>query len=478
MQTFWLVAGVLTVSIVLLNPVAIPPSGASGPITSHPPPGVVVSPIWGPADTHIRHVITVVMENRVYDNYFGTYCQTTGPYCSDAGNGIPNGTCVPVNPSNLSLGCYAPYNLTAHQFVVPDMEHDWVSGPEAWDHGAMDDFYAAERTPITFGHYNGSTIPIYWDMAEEYATSDNFFAANLSYSLPNHWDLVAGQTPPVSSSSFIFRSTSDRATYRDEANVTPTIQDLLNRTTVDWNYYDFSLIPIGMAYANYPNGSAYDYWNPFAGRAESYSSTFVGHFVPRSDFLGDIANDSLPALSWVIPVATQSDHPGYNLTAGEQWVAQLVDAVEGSSYWNSTAIFVVWDDYGGWYDHVAPPRAMADLLSFRSPVLVISPYARENYISHVQLSFFSLLRYYEWQFGLGCLTPLDCGAALPFDFFDFNQSARAPILFPMNWTQASYPMELQPIDPTTPILCSSCTAPGPADWGNGPPYLPNPALGD
>ncbi|MCI4361125.1 MAG: phosphoesterase, partial [Thermoplasmata archaeon] len=141
--------------------------------------------------------------------------------------------------------------------------------------------------------------------------------------------------------------------------------------------------------------------------------------VPRQQILSDLSDGSLPSLSWVIPTAPSSEHPGYNITGGETWLAQLVNAVENSPDWGTTAIFVTWDDYGGWYDHVAPSRVDRDLLSFRAPIIVISPYAKENYISHTELDFFSLLHFEEWQFHLGCLTTLDCSAPMPFDFFDF-----------------------------------------------------------
>jgi len=476
MQLGWLGIALVMIPTILVLPAAVPMPATS---TVAPHAGSLgVPPQWGPNSTRIRHIITVVMENHDYDNFFGVYCQQLGAYCSDTGNGVPPGTCVPYNPANLSYGCIVPYNLTPAQFVVKDMQHDWISGPQAWDDGKMDGFYAAEHdSVIPFGHYNGSTIPIYWDMAEEYTLGDNFYATNLSYSLPNHWDLVAGQAPAISSDSYI-KTSSDRLTYRTESNATPTVEDLLNGTNVSWKYYDFGLIPMNLAYAGSPLGSAYDYWNPLAARGESYTSTYSGHLVPRTDFLTDIANGSLPDLSWVIPSAPSSDHPGYNLTQGNSWVAQLVDSVENSSYWNSTVIFVVWDDYGGWYDHVTPPLLPNTPISFRSPILVISPYAKENYISHAQLDFFSLLRYEEWQFSLPCMGALDCSATLPFDFFDFNQTARPPILFATNWTQAHYPMPLQGFQPVVPLSCVSCTAVKPTSWETLTPYIPDPDLGD
>ncbi len=435
MKPRWIVLGAASLALLLAVPI--------GTTTARLP--VPVTP-WGPGSTHINHVITVVMENRVYDTYFGQYCTVLGPYCSSTGNGIPPGTCVPNSPGNVSGPCTVPFAFNATQLQTNDMEHDWLSGRLAWNNGSMNGFYNAEASGSEpFGHYNGSTIPIYWDMAEEYAISDNLFAGNLSYSLPNHWDLIGGGAPAVTAYSYLGGS-GDRGLYLNESNGTATVEDLLNGTGISWKYYDWSLWPYGRATQNLNvvgNGSAYNYWNPMAARAESYSSWYDAHFVPRNDFFSDARDGTLPAISWVIPSFDASDHAPANVSAGEAWVASVVNAVEASPDWSSTAIFIVWDDYGGWYDHVAPPRLYGNLLSFRSPAIVIGPYAKENYISHTFLDFFSLLHFVEWRFHLGCLTALDCTAPLPFDFFNFNQTARAPWYFPVDWTQATYPEPLQ-----------------------------------
>jgi phospholipase C len=480
MKSSWIPMGIAVLTFILVSPAGISISKLPPPtLGSDGAPNVQM--VWGPASTHLKHVITVVMENRDYDNYFAEYCLVLGPYCKSTGNGIPAGTCVLKIPPNVTQGCVSPYNFTAHQFTTIDIPHDWRSGVVAWDRGAMDGFYLAEGSnTLPFGHYNGSTLPIYWDMAEQYATSDNLFAANLSYSLPNHWYLVAGAAPNISEASYL-KSSTDKTLYLNQSDETRTIQDVLNRTTVTWKYYDYGL---PSRYAAIQNGGvAYDYWNPMAAKSESYSLAYLSHFAARADFLTDLANGTLPQISWLVPAANASDHPGYNVTGGESWVAQLVDAVEASPDWNSTAIFVVWDDYGGFYDHVPPPRVLSTLLSFRSPILVISPYAKEDYISHQFMDFFSLLRFEEWQFGLSCITPLDCTAPPPFDFFDFNQTARLPIQFPTDWTLASYPMPLQMMGGTLPDGpmgpgCVSCVSIDGSTWSAQDAPRTNFTLGD
>jgi phospholipase C len=431
---------------------SLPPNG--------PGNGYTIVKAFGPSDTHLRHIITVVMENHDYDNLFGTYCLTLGTYCTSTGNGIPIGTCVMYFVTMPQYGCIKPYSLTNRSLNVSDLPHDWISGTKAYANGTLNDFFNAEEdSTVPFGHYNGTTVPISWDLAEQYGLGDNFFAGNLSYSLPNHWDLVAGTAPNISYNSYI-KSGSDRVSYLHQANATPTIENLLNGTSVSWDYYDFALLNQTQSDRAVSWGSAYDFWSPLAGTSESYAPNESVHFAPRQQFLTDLSDGSLPQLSWVIPSATYSEHPGYNITEGEGWLAQLVDAVEASPDWASTAIFVTWDDYGGWYDHVVPTFDGSDLLSFRAPLLVISPYARENLISHQYLTFFSLLHFVEWQFGLGCLTTLDCNAPLPFSFFDFNQTARLPIMFPTAWSQARYPMPPQG-SLSSPMLCPSC---GDQNW--------------
>ena len=177
----------------------------------------------------------------------------------------------------------------------------------------------------------------------------------------------------------------------------------------------------------------------------------------------------------MIPGPRFSDHPSANLSAGESYVASVVDAVARSPEWYSTAIFVSWDDYGGFYDHVAPPSVDALGLSFRVPLLVISPYTPAGLIVHSLGYFESLLHFVEWRFGLGCLTARDCQAPLPLDYFNFQSPPRAPYLFPTDPGLASYPI----VDPgaTTLTNASYATAgPGcspyciePQRWDTGPP---------
>jgi phospholipase C len=347
--------------------------------------------------------------------------------------------------------------------VVAPLPHNWTSSVAAFDGGKMDAFYDAENSGLTpFGYYDGTTAPIYYDIAQQYTLDDDFFSSILDYSLPNHWHIVAGQAPQQIIDNFTSINSNDGGTtvagdhkYLDEANHTESVEDLLLNSSISWKYYDFTLGSYSQAiYINAtgkPNsgalGTAFDYWNPQAAKAESYNASFISHFVKNTNFFGDARNGTLPDVSWVIPPGEDSDHPPDNSTAAQGYVASVVDAVESSPDWNTTALYITWDDYGGFYDHVSPPTVDGgQQLGFRVPLLIVSPYARPDYITTDFGYFESVLHLMEWRFNLGCITDLDCNAPLPLGAFNFSQEPRAPILFPTNVSQASYPMTLTPAD--------------------------------
>jgi phospholipase C len=418
-----------------------------------------VGPFLNQFCRYVDHVVIIFMENHPFDNYFGTYPGV---------DGIPNGTCVPYNPSNLSQGCATPFDFSEAQAAAPtEMPHGYAPTVEAIDGGRMDGFYLAEGKKVApFGHYNGSTIPVYWDMAQEFGLGDDFFSSSLSYSLPNHWYLMAGQYPdsaalpksPGYKSQNTLATVAEQHAYLNASNQTESVQDLLNATpNVGWKYYDWPLVnysaAINRPVAANDNGSAYADWSPLAAKSESYSSWYSSHFVPRTEFFQDVNGPQFPNVSWVIPDANFSDHPPANLSLGEAFVSSCVDAIENSSYWNSTAIFVTWDDYGGFYDHVAPPIVNPFGLSFRVPLLVFSPYTPAGSIVHGLGYFESLLRLVEDRFlGGACITARDCSAPLPEGYFNFSMAPRAPVFFTLG---ESYPMT----DPaaTLPVIETAWT---------------------
>jgi phospholipase C len=409
---------------------------------------------------HIDHIVYVVLENHAYDSYFGTYCQQTSPLCPYAASGIPAGTCVPYKVKQPNGPCIRPFNFTdANWTVTGQMLHNYGASVSAWNQGAMNGFYAAEHSGLNpFGHYNGTTAPIPWDLAEEYTLSDNFFSSVLSYSLPNHWHIVAGQAPQIIVRNGTLGCTcipanttiaNDHA-YLSEANQTKSIEDeLIHNTSVSWKYYEYALGTYANAIKITTNsqgnlitgtGRAYDYWNAQAAKAESYNASFSSHYVLNSQFYWDAKNGTLPDLSWVIPPGQDSDHPPDNSSLAQGWLASIVDAVEASPEWNTTAIYVTWDDYGGFYDNVAPPTYQGQQLGFRVPLLIISAWTKAGFVTSQMDYFESVLRLMEWRFHLGCIAVLDCKAPLPLVGFGWNlKTPRAPIMFPTSLANATYP---------------------------------------
>ncbi len=412
-------------------------SGAGVYAITVPPPMASSAP-FAP---EIDHVVIIMMENHAYDNYFAGYCLTLSAFCNDTAHGIPAGTEEPM--LNVTGGFVIPFNYTDKNLTTPNLGHNYVSTIGSLDNGSENGYYTAEGGSMeTFGHYNGTTIPVYWDMAQEFEIGDNFFSSALSYSLPNHWYLIAGQAPPeiIKSNPQTTETTAQRHIYLNQANKTKTVEDLLNNSNVTFRYYDSVLPTYKQAIAT-KYGAAYQLWNPMAAKAESYSQYFDYHYVDRDQIFTDLKTENLPDISYVIPQMNYSDHPPANITLGEAFVANVVDAVEFSPYWDHTAIFLMWDDYGGFYDHVAPPKLDPLGLSSRVPFIVISPYTYRGTVDHNLGYFEATLSFIEhrWGFTKECLTKRDCNAPDLASYFNFNMKPRAPVFFDPNWLNDTYP---------------------------------------
>ncbi len=476
-RRLWLVLGASGLLGLFFLPVTVTPAPT---VVSVVPAVANTSTPITPATFPIDHIVVVMMENHAYDNYFGVYCQATSSLCPLTGDGIPAGTCVPYSLTNASLGCVKPYALNeSYVYRSVGAGHNWMTSNISYDDGKMNGFLAAGQDKKSLvGYYNGSTIPTYWDLAEEYGLGDQFFSATLSYSLPNHWFLLAGQAPAKAETDWLFVTTNKKtgatemtpadSVYLNEANNTPAIDDQLVNTSITWKYYDESFdnatyaqeltgTNLGLKGQGVP--SVYNYWDPLAAKNQTYTPAFEPHWVNRGQFQADAAAGNLPNISWVIPDVGESDHPPANLSLGMQFVGSIINSVEQSPDWNSTAVFVTWDEYGGYYDNVAPPQLNpAGLgLGFRVPLLVVSPYTPEGYISNTTGSFVSLLHFMEWRYGLSALTPFDANSSIPLQYFDLNATPRAPIniSFGQQYPLVQQPLALHPVTKLTGGLLPS-----------------------
>ncbi|HEX3368402.1 MAG TPA: alkaline phosphatase family protein, partial [Candidatus Cybelea sp.] len=196
----------------------------------------------------------------------------------------------------------------------------------------------------------------------------------------------------------------------------PTIASEADAAAVSWRFYAGSISGDGAL------------WNAYQADSPIYNGPDWNTNVvsPPAQFLTDIGNGQLSDITWITPTYEDSDHPGLNSSTGPAWVTSLVDAIGTSKFWNSTAIFIMWDDWGGWFDPIKPIHKDYDGLGFRIPLLIVSPYARRGYVTHVQYETASVLRFVEDNFGLGQLAASDARAADPAgDALDYKQSPRS-----------------------------------------------------
>ena len=367
----------------------------------------------------IQHVIWISQENRSFDNYFGTY---------PGADGFEPGTCLPVLPGSQS--CIKPFHVTEQKTQQCDMSHEWQVVHAGYDHGTMNGFVWAEGSPFTMSYYDQRDIPNYWEYASHYTLSDHFFSSLMGPSLPNHVYMVAAQSGGLVVNVGSVEKLKEALDDPDGFSF-PSIVSLLKNANISWKYYvDTSAIK--GAYLKSKRPQQFTYWNPLPGFKEIRDNpSMMAHQVSQDQFTEDLQNGTLPDVSWLIPNYENSEHPVATAQAGMRYVTRLVNAVMKSKYWSSTVIFITWDDYGGFYDHVPPPELDAFGLGPRVPAIVISPYAKPGYIDKHQYEFSSILKLIEERWNLPHLTARDDKANDMRDAFDFNQTPNKPLIIPV-----------------------------------------------
>jgi phospholipase C len=368
----------------------------------------------------IQHVVFIMQENRSFDNLFAGF-----PGADTVSSGLNSrGQTIPLTPISMA----APYDIdhsSSAFFAACD-------GSPAGRNCKMDGFdqEANGANPSTFPHPQYGYVPhgeskIYFDMAQQYVVGDRMFTSHLDASFISHQYLIAGQADrAVDFPNSIWGCGAGRsnrvATLTDQRTFGPSVPACFNyRTLAD------EVDAKGLTWRFYIDAKN-SIWSSFqAIHHIRYSKKWRKNVVLDQNLFSDIRDGFLANVTWVLPSGPNSDHSGSGSTSGPSWVASVVNAVGKSPFWNSTAIFVMWDEWGGWYDHVQPPYVDFDGLGMRVPLLVISAYAKKNHVSHVQYEHGSVLRFIEDQFGLAQLAASDTRANSPEqDCFDFTQSPR------------------------------------------------------
>lgn len=378
----------------------------------------------------IAHVVWISQENRSFDNYFGTYPGT---------DGIPPGTCLPVLPG--SRRCVKPFHMPDGGVGVDggppcDLSHLWNAAHAAYDNGRMDGFVWAEGSAYTMGYYDERDIPNYWAYARHYTLCDRFFSSLNGPSLPNHVYMVAAQSGGLIVNAGSIKEVEEDLDDPDGFSFASIIK-LLTQSKVSWKYY-VETGPVLEAEKGDPDlhwtksAKQFTLWNPLpAFKQIRDTPNEMANQVPLTEYFSDLSHGTLPQVSIIIPSNQDSEHPPAAVRRGMWYVTTLVNALMNSPYWKDSLIFITWDDYGGFYDHVAPPAIDAFGYGPRVPALVISPYSKRGYISHSVYSFESILKFIEERFNLPHMTARDDRADDMADCFNFNQSPNPPLVIPV-----------------------------------------------
>jgi phospholipase C len=362
-----------------------------------------------PARTPIRHFVMLMQENHSFDNYFGTY---------PGADGIPPRVCVPRRTGKPSEGCVKPYHLGSA--TTPDHSHDHRTALRQYHSGKLDGFVWALRVrhqdgKSAMGYYDRRELPFHWSVANQYVLFDRFFSSSMRGGAVNHMYWVAGQP---------------RA-----GDAVPTIFDRLQARGISWKFYIAGYDP--RLNARTPPSQRDAHWTRVSDDVPVLKMTrfaddprLASHFADLNDYYKDLQEGTLPAVSFMVSYGT-SEHPAGSLDQGQRLIRSLVNSLMASSAWNDSAFMWTYDDWGGWYDHVAPPRVDAERYGFRVPALLVSSFARKGYVDHTQLDQTAGIKFIEENWGLEPLAQRDRVAGTFLGAFDFASPPRRPSLIPM-----------------------------------------------
>ena len=387
----------------------------------------------------ITHVIVMIQENRSFDNLFNGF-----PGANTVQSGlIHTGQLVALQPIPLSGG--KDLSSAHNSFMI------------AYDNGKMDSFDLVPKAGkpeglLPYVYVTEASEQGYWTLAQEYTIADDMFSSQRAQSYPAHQYLIRasssdiiGNTAPVLKDAWGCDTPNQTAPALDSQGKytrvptcydVETLGDLLDAAGISWKFYSPTIGFNGFQWNAYDSIKHIRYGPDWTNNTST----------PETNILNDIANGTLPSVSWVVPNALNSDHAPGKTGSGPNWVLSVIDAVGQSPYWNNTAIFVTWDDWGGWYDHVPPPTLDMIGLGERVPLVVVSPYAKVGYVSHVQHEFGSIIHYIEENFGTGNLGNTDVRADDLSDCFNYGQPPTQFVPIPHGTFAPDIPGEVAPDD--------------------------------
>jgi phospholipase C len=384
----------------------------------------------------IQNIVIIIQENRSVDNLFqGFPGADTQSYGYDSAG-------KKVTLGSISLKTIWDVDHSSTSFLSACNGTGKYPGTDCRMNGFDKEIVQcgmAGFPPCPFKHPQYAYVPAketkpYFDIASQYVLADHMFSSNFdASSFVAHQYLIAAQ----SNAAVNYPNLNE---WGCEGGSSDTIQTLTQEREIDWGHriqvcfnnktlggeLDTASIPWAYYTASTPSGDG-AYWSAYSAINKIYYGADWKKDVitPQTIFFNDVKKGRLRPVSWITPTCENSDHASCNSDTGPAWVASLVNAIGRSQYWKTTAIFVVWDDYGGWYDHVAPKMLDYDGLGFRVPLLVVSPYAKVGYVSHKSYELSSIVRFVEDRFGLPHMAASDKRALSPADdCFDFTQSPR------------------------------------------------------
>jgi phospholipase C len=449
-------------------------AGSGGPGASETPnPGVVIQ-----GENPIEHVIFIIKENRTFDHYFGSYPGADGV--------TSGGTLVEDESGNLVAG--PDVKLKVAPYVQPhDITHGFSSGLYSINGGDMNGFNVIGEGDDLSGYtiHSRKTIPNYWAYADRFVLADAFFTSMYGPTFPEHLYTVAAQAYGIvdnktnadtegnycddpleftkrfpiedlaaddisrimqleetiaDDSTNLYQITQYWEDTRTCINI-KTLPDLLEKAGVSWKYYATPNV-----WMNGLQSIKHIWFGPMREKIQDPDTIFT-----------DLENGTLPAVSWLVPpdAADYNEHPGSggSVCRGENWTVERVNAIMESEYWPTTAVVIVWDDFGGFYDHVPPPHLDIMGLGPRTPALIISPYTRQGdnpdggYIDSTTYEFSSVLRFIENLHGLKALTNRDRRADPLSGAFDFvSEPNTEPLILPLRDCDAALAASKSPFE--------------------------------